>query len=358
MGATANALYPFFNAAVQGSVRTLKALSTRRVALLAVASVGVGALNDLLNAFLSDEDDDGMLFYDKVPEYRNERNFHIVGWGDGHRPAAIPMPYGYNVFPYLGQNIGKVLRGVKSKEDAMADVAVAIFGSYSPINGGSPSTLLAPFFADPIIEMGENADWTGTPIYPRFPKEGVPDSGNFYDSASEGAKSLAAMLNSLTGGDFRESGLIDISPETIDHLSTFVTGSAGAFYGRSADVLAKAFQGKWSEIELRNVPFARNVVSDVGPWVDRDQFYDAQDAVRDAHADVKAYSEAGKSIPKEKQALADLYEALLEANREMKGQGKWNQNKDNALQPRPDQEVMKEFNRKFFLATGTVAPGP
>ena len=356
VGANMNALYPFFNAAVQGSVRTIKALTSRRVALMALTSIAAGMLNDLLNAWLSDEDDDGQLFYDKVPEYRNERNFHIVGWGTGQNPAAVPMPYGYNIFPYAGQNLGKVVRGVKSPSEAMGDVAAALFNAFSPVNGGSSTTFVSPFFTDPLIEMGENADWTGTPIYPRYPAVGAPDSEVYFAGASEASKAIASFLNSATGGDFREAGWISVSPETIDHLSAFVTGSAGAFVGRTSDLLAKTLKGDVADIGMRDIPILRTLTSPVGPWIDRDQFYSAKAAVQDANADVKAYAGAGQAIPPEKQAMADLYDDMLEAEREMNGKGDWNQSKAGAIPQRPDAVVMKEFNRKYLVVIGKVKP--
>ena len=356
VGANMNALYPFFNAAVQGSVRTVKALTSRRVALMALTSIAAGMLNDLLNAWLSDEDDDGQLFYDKVPEYRNERNFHIVGWGTGRNPAAVPMPYGYNIFPYAGQNLGKVVRGVKSPSEAMGDVAAALFNAFSPVNGGSETTLVSPFFTDPLIEMGENADWTGTPIYPRYPAVGAPDSEVYFSGASEASKAIASFLNSATGGDFREAGWISVSPETIDHLSAFVTGSAGAFVGRTSDLLAKTLKGDVADIGMRDIPILRTLTSPVGPWIDRDQFYSAKAAVQDANADVKAYAGAGQAIPPEKQAMADLYDDMLEAEREMNGKGDWTQSKAGAIPQRPDAVVMKEFNRKYLVVIGKVKP--
>jgi hypothetical protein len=352
IGPHINALYPFFNAAIQGGVRTVKALTSRRVGILVMMAFAAGALNDLLNAMLSEEDDDGELFYDKIPDYRSQRNFHLVLWGTGNNPVAIPMPYGYNLFPYAGQQLGKVIRGVKSPDAAFGDVMAAAFGAFSPISGGDANTLVAPFFVDPLMEMAENKTFTGAPIYPPYPKEGVPDSHGGLPSGTAASKFVAEGLNSLTGGDFRQSGAVDINPETIDYLSAFVGGSAAAFWGRTFDIVAKTMSGHVDQIEQRDVPFLRNVTSPVGEFQDQDRFYRFTDEVRDAHADALAYAEAGLPVPSDVAKKDALYEAVLEANRELKGQGIWNASKSGALAPRAKGAVYLDFNGKFIALMG------
>jgi hypothetical protein len=353
VGSTMNALYPFFNAAIQGTARTLKAISSRRVALMALTAVAAGAVLDLINASLSEEDDNGELLYDKVPNWRNERNLHLVLWGTGDNPAAIPMPYGYNVFPYAGQQIGKVMRGVKPADKAFADVVAAIFGAFSPISAATPAQMVSPFIADPLVEMAENKDWRGVPIYPQnYGNQTEPDAFVHFRSATEVSKWVAQTLNSLTGGDFRESGAVDISPETLDHLASFVVGSAGAFWGRSADIVVKVMQGDFESIERRNVPFLRNLSSPVGEWQDRDRYYRFGAEVKNAQADLKAYKAAGQPVPPKTAALAGLYDDWLKAERERARRGEWNPAKVGALAARDESKVFLDFNRKYIAVMG------
>ena len=343
-----NALYPFFNAAIQGSMRIGKALTSKRVAILVLMSVAAGTVLDLTNAALSDLDDDDELFYDKIPEYRNERNLHLVLWGTGDNPAAIPMPYGYNLFPYAGQQIGKVMRGIKTPEEAFGDVMVAAFGAFSPVNGGSPTTTVAPFIADPFIELAENRNFAGNTIYPTFPPTGAPDSQVFYPSATMLSKYVAETLNELTGGDFRQSGYLDFSPETLDHLSQFVGGSASAFWGRSADVLGKVLSGKTEEIEQRDVPFVRILTTPIGEYVNRDRYRQFSLQVKDAAADAKAYAARNMPTPPDVAAKAALYEAYLAAEREIDGKGEWNPTKAGALTPREENAVWLSFSKQYL----------
>jgi hypothetical protein len=352
-GATMNALYPFFNAAIQGTVRTAKALTSRRVAAMVGTAFVGGIMLDLINAALSEEDEDGELLYDKVPNFRNERNLHFVLWGTGDNPLSVPMPYGYNVFPYAGQQLGKVIRGVKKSDDAFGDVVAAAFGAFSPISAATPAQMISPVLSDPIVEMAENKNWLGIPIYPQdYGNQTEPDAYVHFKGATEVSKWLAQSLNSLTGGDFRESGAVDVSPETLDHLATFVTGSAGAFFGRSVDFIAKVAQGDFESIEQRNVPFVRVLTSPVSERQDRDRYYRFRAEVRNAQADKKAYEAAGMPVPKKTADLAALYEASLAAEREMKGQGEWNQGKAGALAPRPENKIHLDFNGKYIRVMG------
>ena len=352
-GAQMNALYPFFNAAIQGSVRTAKALSSRRVAMMVAMSFVAGTMLDLLNAALSEEDDDGELLYDKVPNFRNERNLHFFLWGTGDNPFSAPMPYGYNVFPYAGQQLGKVLRGVKDSDEAFGDVVKAAFGAFSPISAATPAQMISPVLSDPIVEMAENKNWLGIPIYPQdYGNQTEPDAFVHFKGATEVSKWVAQSLNDLTGGDFRESGAVDVSPETLDHLSTFVTGSAGAFWGRSADFLAKVAKRDFDAIEQRNVPFVRVLTSPVGDWQDRDRFYRFSAEVKNAQSDKKAYEAAGQPVPKKTANLAALYPAYLAAAREMSGKGEWNPAKVGSIAASAQSKVWLDFNGKYIRAMG------
>jgi len=155
----------------------------------------------------------------------------------------------------------------------------------------------------------------------------------------------------MTGGDFRQPGLIDVSPETMDHLAAYVGGSAAAFWGRNADIVGKVLSGKTEEIEQQDVPFVRVLTTPITKWVDLDRYRQFSLDVRDANADAKAYTEAGQKVPPEVRARADLYEDYLAAERELDGKGDWNQSKAGALTARDPQAVWLDFNRKYLRVT-------
>lgn len=320
--ATINALYTFFNAAVQGSVNTVKALATsRRVQAIAVGLVAAGFLNDLSNAWLSEEDDDEVLAYDKIPDWQSQRAINFMLGRDSGTAVSIPLPYGWNVFPYFGQQIGKIARGVKKPDDAMADMAAAIMGAFSPVQGGDLYAILMPTSGDPLLEMARNLDWRGRPIKPDYSFDLKPESQKAFGGASEMAKWVAEAANSMTGGTSGMSGAIDISPEYIDHTMTFLTGSAGAFAGRTVDLLAKAATGNLDETTANDVPFLRIVVKDTYPGLDRDRYFLFRDRIEKATYAVKAAKENGETLPDEVRRWASLAGALKGAEK-MRKEGK------------------------------------
>ncbi|EJI3337883.1 hypothetical protein NEU51_004771, partial [Escherichia coli] len=120
-GALMNSLYMFANASIQGTanlVRTLghlngdgplpERLRWKNLNVpqkIALAAVGAGYLLGSLNRSVAGEDDDGVNWYDKVPDHVKERNLVIMKSMFGGKAGeywSIPLPYGYNVFFLLG----------------------------------------------------------------------------------------------------------------------------------------------------------------------------------------------------------------------------------------------------------------
>lgn len=351
-GAALNTVYPFFNAATQGTTRLLQAMRNPKLLVgLTVGGIGLGLIMDMVNAALSDEDDDGELLYDKIPDYRNRRNLHLV-LGGGSSAVAVPMAYGYNIFPYIGQQLGKVSRGAKAWDEAMADVGATFLQAYMPTDS------LIPGLVDPIYEIATNENYFGSSIYPDDfygNNAYLPDASKYFPSASAASVWIAGKLNEITGGNAVTSGWIDVSPEVIDHVSAFVVGSAGSFYGRSFDTLGKALSGKADDIETKDIPFLRVVRSEVSPWIDKDRFRQFGAEVEDAHYDLGAWP-SGSPVPVDVQRKAAMYDFLLQVRREMRGRGEFNQNSRNfARLPRDERTIIMEFNREFLKVAGKQA---
>ena len=55
----------------------------------------------LHSGYMSDEDEDGIPYWDKIPDYVKERNL-IIMRPNGKDYFKIPMPYGFNVFLNMG----------------------------------------------------------------------------------------------------------------------------------------------------------------------------------------------------------------------------------------------------------------
>lgn len=363
-----NAAYPFFNAAMQGSQILVRAMTSKRMAKYMVALVGYGVFEDMINAAISDEDDDGELAYDKIPDWKLEMN--LVWMRSEGNATTLPLPYGYNVFPYLGKQIGKVARGVKEPGEAFGDVASAVFGAFSPMamdqsenTGLNIVKLLSPMATDTLIELASNRDWLDRPIRPENPYGDYgPDAYKFYGGASEGAKTIADLLNRISGGNRSEAGAFDVSPEYIDHMTAFLTGGAGRFAGRAADMTAKLLSGDLDLIEGHTVPFVRSVNTGTGTWLDKDRYYRFRDEVREAVAAVKTEEETGEPVFFETKVKASLNGEVTIADRRLKKIRKEREAAGDKASPaqRKDWELREAeavlaFNRKYIEKMGPQA---
>ena len=297
MSETANALYLFFNASVQGSANFVRGLSSGRKQSMLLAMTTLGYLLTQLNEDASDEDPKtGRSYYDGIPDYEKERNFIIMksifnSDADPEDAWKIPLPYGYNVLHLLGLNFYEIQNGQKSIEDASIDLLSATLGSFAPIGFSQSEDALvvagkaiAPQFAKPVIEMMVNENHFGSPIYREdFPfATPLPDSAKAMNYTPQWMKNSVAFLNEMTvgpveGGNPRESGAIDISANTLNHLIDSFTGGAGMFGVRSAEYVRKLRDGE--EIEDREVPFKRKVMTESNGRESQSDFYDRKDII-------------------------------------------------------------------------------
>lgn len=342
-GATINALYPFANASIQGSQILFRALSSKRMAKYLVGMVVLSVILDAVNASFSAVDDDGELAYDKIPDFKNRTNMFIMLGPKSEEAFSIWMPYGFSVFPYVGQQIGKVYRGVKKPDEAMRDVAGAIFNSFSPINGEGVSAMLTPTVLDPISEMTMNEDWLGRPIRPEYPRDYGPDAYKYYGGVSEISKQLADIANRATGGNTAESGLIDVSPEYIDHAFGFLTGGMGRTLGQTIDLAAKAGTGNLAEIEDRDIPIYRNLIQSTGDWLDRDRYYKFREEVNEAKKAANAYRDAERPVPRHIRLLEGLAPDLKKAEKARKS---------NKGDEKAQAKIFLQFNKLFIKTMG------
>ncbi|MEM6624462.1 MAG: LPD38 domain-containing protein [Pseudomonadota bacterium] len=305
-GTLINSWYLFFNAAIQGLQVLMSVMTTRRGALIGLGGVMFGIALDLVNAGLSEEDDDGELAYDKIPDHKLRRNLVLMALA-GEDAVAAPLPYTYSLFPYAGTLIGKVFRGKMTASEAFQEMLIATLSDVSPTGFGSFSQSVLPTIMSDMSEFALNEDWLGRNIRPENPfGDYGPQAYKYYAGASETSKAVTDWLNRQTGGSVSESGSIDISPEYVDHFMGTLTGGAGRFWGETADAVQKALTGQGELIDTRQIPWASDVFVETGPWYDRRRFYEASTVIRDAHARAKLAEEAGERVPLRYRRLAAL----------------------------------------------------
>jgi hypothetical protein len=238
-GSKLNAWLLFYNASMQGAKRTATlAKHPKTWAYLgALAAVQVAAVM----YGMGQEDDDGTPIWDKVPDYVKQRNL-VFTWlddsGEQHL-LTIPMPYGFNIMPYLA---GRVTDAMMHREDRpqdsgasiAADVLSASVQSFSPVPlddgalGLVPTALRIPL----SIQVNRN-DW-GRQISKENPfgkfdvprsTVGRPDTLELFKVASKG-------LNRIGGGDDYTPpplSAFDLAPEDIEYILDKLGGGAGKF---------------------------------------------------------------------------------------------------------------------------------
>jgi len=294
-GVLMNSLYLFYNASVQGNIRMLQALKSPKVRKLVGGIVVFAAMLDILNRVLGGNDDDDIPRYDKIPHWVKERNLIVMNPWSEDSYFKIPLPWGYNVFHVLGQEIGEAssaamgLRPDYRPVDSAVSLLSATLGAFNPL--GSEATLsqfLSPTVTDPIVSLGENLDWAGRPIRPAenpFESAPSPDSQKYWNSTGEIPRWITKKLNQLTGGSELRPGVIDVSPTTLEFLYEFATGGAGRFLSNAVDAPLKQLVD--GEVDTYRIPFVRKVYGDIGTRATQDRFYENIEQVYYAEQEMK-----------------------------------------------------------------------
>lgn len=357
MGQTLNAMYLFYNAAIQGSARIFQAMATsRKVRRLAVATVVGAAILDILNRAMGDDEEPNP--YDsEAMRFVKERNL-VIMLSDGEY-LKIPLPWGYNVLHVIGQSIGEAAtRPDFSAGASAARVAAAAMNAFNPI-GGSDSLLqmISPTITDPLVQWQENEDWAGRPLRPAGNPFGVdkPDSQKYWNSVRPYSKWMTDTLNALTGGDEVRPGAIDISPEAVDLVIDTVTGGAGRFVADSFVAPWKSLSGE--EVETYEVPMIRKVYGTPGMSQTTGDYYKARDAIAITDAQLKHYLDEPEKVARIRQEYAfelrllpqmKLAEKQLRAIRKSKKKAT-SPEEVRALDERA-KAVMDRFNRLYYRA--------
>ena len=289
-----NAAYLFYNASIQGSFALLNAATrSAKVRKIWAGLMVMGIIQDQINALFSDEDEDGKLLYDKTPQYILEHNliFPLFGLGPTDRSElAIPMPYGLNIAVNLGRSLSRFSRGEYNFGEAGSSIIGTAVDTVNPLGGTySFYNFVSPTIFDPFIDMARNKDFADKPIFKEtspFDPTPPPDSQLYWSTTSPSAKWIAENLNSLTGGNALQEGLLDVSPDLLEYWLGVVTGGAGMFAQRTSDlafntvpqILTEGFEDEM----VRQIPFARKVFYSVSGREDLSGFIENRNKVLQA----------------------------------------------------------------------------
>ncbi|ENS4526940.1 hypothetical protein ACE09S_005037 [Salmonella enterica] len=320
-GVLLNSLYMFANASIQGTANMMRSLAhlngegqllqrlrwknlnmAQKVALVAT---GAGYLIASLNRAGAGQDDDGVNWYDKVPDYVKEHNLVIMKSLFGGKPGeywSIPLPYGYNMFFLLGGTAEGGIRGDLKATRAAGNIVGGLLGAFNPLGSEDSKTLTGtllknatPTIFRPAMDLAMNENFMGTQIYRENFPGGTPkpESTLGRRSTPEAYKVFADWLNRTSGGSQYRSGAVDINPDIMKYWIDYVSGGMGRFAGKTIDAAAKSYNG--TDIPSQQIPFLGKISGQVLPYDDQQKMYDRIDELRQYDAELKALRGADRT---------------------------------------------------------------
>lgn len=279
LGNIVNAFYAFSTAAIGGTRLTYKMLkhpATRKMILGAAAGA---MLWDQLARSMMGKEDDGSYVWDNISTADKSRYWIIPKfWTDEPRDfLRFPMPQGLNWIFYTAMEVGAVASGDREGSEAAANSATAALDAFNPFGGAeSPLQAISPTITDPIVEIQTNRDYAGRMISPEWGNG--PDAYKYFPDVNSAARIIAKKLNEWTGGDEYTPGTIDISPETIEHVSDFIFGGLGSFAGKLYATGEAKITGE--PVDDHNIPILSRFMGEVSPWASNTRFKDSMEELR------------------------------------------------------------------------------
>jgi hypothetical protein len=287
-----DSLYLFFNAAVQGNVNIIKALTrgkkdggVSKAQTLAASMVMFGFARTLANISFAGEDDDGESNYVDYNEYVMKT---AMVFTDGRQGYAMPMPYGYGLLDNIGRFGAEMVMGIKTPEQVSVDLATSIDHHFNPMSlhaTGDDRDLiesailkgmffLSPDIGDMAIEQIANINFFGSNVtIPQNPL--MVERPAAYASkrgTNEGVTAVTEFLNDISGGSEYRSGAIDLNPERIMHFYEFLMGGVGRFLDDSSDTVMK-MASEEPDLLPKDVPILRTFMPMASEYSDRVTFY-------------------------------------------------------------------------------------
>ena len=246
---SANALFAFFNANVQGTERIYQTLKGPKGRMIIGGGILAGMIQALMLASAGYGDDD-------PPEFVREKNF-IIPLIDGTY-ITVPYPLGYNILPNSGRIVMDfMIRGGRDPGKHMTSLMSSIMNSFNPLGStGFSFQTLTPTALDPLVALTENKDAFGRPIY-RPDRSTAPTPGytRSRDTASTLGKGIAEFLNWASRGTKYQKGAISPTGDEVD----FLAGQIGGGLYREISKAVKAIGAQSTGEAL--APYQRPLVS-------------------------------------------------------------------------------------------------
>lgn len=290
--------YMFFNAAVQGSARVVRLHKDPKFMAMMGGLFTMSFTTAMISMHSLGDDDDGESLYDKAVNPKTAERTISIPTGDGNS-IAIPVPYGPNVYSYLGYRMAKMVYNAQmgrpeKPTTVAADVAGMAFSALSPIDPTEGKARLLPEILRVPYQLSTNKGDFGTPLNARAeyerndkkPKYQLTDvkTGQMY-------RIFAGAINAASGGDALKAGSINLTGEQVKYGIESAGGGLARLGSESYELLSNQMIGmdpNPSDIPLMNVYYRGKGVNQHMP-----SFYENMGEIEEAKDRWKTALEIG-----------------------------------------------------------------
>ena len=253
-------MYVFWNAGVQGMYNFGRLAKDNPKKFLGLASSFylLGTIMPMLAAAFGDDEDDD--YYD-LPEYVRRNN--ICFRNGGGNWITIPMPIELRAIYGLGEMSSGIVSGKEKYTDKKMAMKIAEqMSQVLPLDmmeGGGGFSAFVPSSVKPLIEAGDNKDWTGLPLYKDNDfNKGMPEWTKAFKSVDPAILAMTKYANELTGGDKYTTGTVNPNPAIIEHILDGYFGGIEA----TRSQMVKSAETAWGsrDFDWRNIPVGNRLI--------------------------------------------------------------------------------------------------
>ena len=341
------ALYAFFNPAVQGTVLVGKTLAGPVGRKIVAGGLAIGVLQALWMAAAGFD-------ADEPPDYVRDKNF-IIPIGN-KKYLTLPMPPGYNAIPglsriiteyILGQN--HLISGGKPLTDAAAQILTLFLDSFNPLGGGSLLQMVSPTVIDPIAATAMNKDAFGRPIFKEdLSTKPTPGFMRSRENATQVSQWIAEFLNyvSSPAGTHYTKGKWSPTADEIDYYAGQVGGGAAREVIKAAELAKSAFTSE--PVPSYRIPLAGRFYGDAkSQSAIQDKFYNNITLMNKYGNEITNIQKSGQDPSKYMRAHpeAQLYNAASNFNNAI---NEMNKNKKNMLKNKLPLKDIREYEAQKY----------
>jgi SAM-dependent methyltransferase len=327
VGRELGAMYLFLNASIQGTENLIDATIRGEHKAQATAILSTYVALGYLIALLGGDDGDD----DLIPEEEKNRYVSIVLDKETGLRVNWKLAYGLSFFKDVGTAIHRIQAG-GDVEKITNKLMSSFFGNFAYVNPmvsgeWDAKDLIAgmiPTFGRIPYSVINNRNQWGKPIYPEdVYNTTVPDSEKEW-STTRGTmySDFAKWMNKVTGGTKVESGLVDISPETMKYLTNALTGSAGTQVYKFVNSIYTSSMNA-EEMGLHNLPVVSGFVKENTIDSYRNVYNSQRKEAKDIYDKFKKYEKLGDDDATDKftskhQPTLDFYDETKSIIKEVK----------------------------------------